>query len=351
MGDLDDGDGFDEISKAGDRQSPDEAFDASGGQLPRYSTSGTGSPVTGRPIQKLENQRWTDHLDPSEERDVIRLAKAGDPEAKERLFRCFNKGLRKIAGNVKYGGPPFAEKLSAARVGLFEALKGYDPKRNNKFWTYARKFVVGVIPRGADGSPLPPQAVMESLLSAHHALETHPAAAIAWLAQSYGVDLGQLAYDPAAEAQRQQVTTQHQQAMQQLQHQYQQLQAQHQHWHNQRLQYLQNQILDYAKDKAHWPEIENEVYHQIAAIRDQRPGLYEIDPMAVLKEAEKRALSITGVNERRSAAENKRKADDAKRLASINMKTGGMSRSPSNVGRDMWSGDTWTSAYDRATRR
>jgi hypothetical protein len=58
------------------------------------------------------------------------------------------------------------------------------------------------IPRGQDGQPMAPPQVLESLLSAHHALEQNPAAAIAWLAQSYGLDLGQLGVNPATSAEQ-----------------------------------------------------------------------------------------------------------------------------------------------------
>jgi hypothetical protein len=69
----------------------------------------------------------------------------GDPEAKERLFKCFQKALIKVAGKPKYDGPPFDERLSAAEVGFWKALAGFDLTRNNGFWAYARKFVEGAV--------------------------------------------------------------------------------------------------------------------------------------------------------------------------------------------------------------
>ena len=138
-------DGVDDIANVSNRQTPDEAFEASGGQLPRYSTSGPGSPVNGPPLRKLADLRSSDHLDPNEARDVIRLAKAGDPEAKERLFKCFHKALIEVAAKPKYDGPPFDERLSAAEVGFWKAFAGFDQHRNNGFWAYARKFVEGAV--------------------------------------------------------------------------------------------------------------------------------------------------------------------------------------------------------------
>ena len=144
MDDLED-DGFDEIANVSKRQTPDEAFEAGGNSLPRYNKTGPGSPVKGPRIKKLEDERWGDHLEPHEERDVMHAAQAGDGPALERFYACWHKTLLSVAGDPKFGGPPFDEKLSAARVGLFRALKGFDPKRNNGFYAYAIKFIKGAV--------------------------------------------------------------------------------------------------------------------------------------------------------------------------------------------------------------
>src|SRR5262245_55319054 len=109
MNDSEDGDLFDEIAGFSARQTLDEEFVAAGGTLSRYKTTGPGSPVKGTPIPKLEDQQWWGdryHLSRDEERELIRKAKAGDPSAKDRFYKCFNKKLIKVAGNAKYGGPP-----------------------------------------------------------------------------------------------------------------------------------------------------------------------------------------------------------------------------------------------------
>jgi hypothetical protein len=141
----DEGDGYDDFIKAGSRQTPDEEFVASGRKLRRVNRTGPGSPVKGPPIKKLEDQRWADHLGHNERRDVLLSAKAGDPAAKERLAKSYQKALIKIAGKAKYNGPPFDERLGAAWVGFWRAFKGWDPDRNNGFWAYAAKFVRGAV--------------------------------------------------------------------------------------------------------------------------------------------------------------------------------------------------------------
>jgi hypothetical protein len=162
-----------------------------------------------------------------------------------------------------------------------------------------------VIPRGPDGNPMAPPAVMESLLVAHHALETHPAAAIQWLANSYGVNLGELAHDPRSAAQQ----AQYAQAAQQLQNQLAQMQAQHQQWHAKRMQYIQREAENYIREKDYWPSIEDEVIRQVNAVKETNPGLVEADPLAVMKEAEKRA----GHHWRRDQAERHRSEEKGRR--------------------------------------
>src|SRR5215472_6498930 len=95
---LGDGDGFEEIAKAGTRQTIDEEFAASGRKEPRINKTGRGSSVTGPKIKKLADRdcRWTDHLSPDEEHYVIRKAKDDDPEARDGLYRCYHKALIKI---------------------------------------------------------------------------------------------------------------------------------------------------------------------------------------------------------------------------------------------------------------
>ena len=120
MNDFEDADdGCDEIANVSNRQTPDEAFEASGGQLSRYNKTGPGSPVKGQPIRKLADLRWTDHLDPNEARDVIRLAKTGDPSAIDAPGQELSKDLIGIAGQTKYNGPAFEDRLSAGWRGFW----------------------------------------------------------------------------------------------------------------------------------------------------------------------------------------------------------------------------------------
>jgi hypothetical protein len=203
------------------------------------------------------------------------------------------------------------------------------------------------IPRDpATGQPMPAPAVMESLLAAHHALETHPQAALQWLANSYGVDLGQLGSNPAAAVQQQQYA----QAAQQLQHQLAQLRVEQQQWQAQRQQYLQREVEGLINGKDHWPSIEDEAVRQVNAVREQNPSLFHMDPLRVVRDAVERAEKICGISDKQSAVEARKKADEAKRLASMNVRSV-LSKSPSNISGDMWSSDNWRAAYDKASGR
>jgi hypothetical protein len=206
------------------------------------------------------------------------------------------------------------------------------------------------IPRGPDGNPMPAQSVLDHLLAAHAMLESQPGPAIQALANSYGIDLRQMAHDPQAAAQQQQIVSQYAQQVQHLQAQVAQLQSQRSQYQSQRAQWLQQQALEYLKDKEYSPEFENEIHHQVAAIRDRNPAQFEIDPMSVLREAERRAYKFTGHGDKSSAEEAKKKADEAKRLGSMNVKSK-IGRSPSGVSGDMWSPDNWEAAYSKASGR
>jgi hypothetical protein len=143
MDDLEgfEGDAFDAIQKFSERQTVDEEFNASQDfqdKAPR------GSPVKGDAIKRLEDERWHNHLDHNE-REVVRRAKADDEFAKEELYKCFHKTVLDIAGDPKHGGPEFKDLVAAGAVGLWEAAKRFDPRRNNGFYAYARKFIEGEI--------------------------------------------------------------------------------------------------------------------------------------------------------------------------------------------------------------
>src|SRR5262249_22556042 len=110
---------------------------------PRYNKTGSGSRINGEPIPKLANQRWKDHLGRDEARDVIRAAKGGDPAARERLVKCYQKKI--IAHAARYVVPAVDERVAAGWVRLWKALARYDLKRNNGLIAYAWKFIDGEI--------------------------------------------------------------------------------------------------------------------------------------------------------------------------------------------------------------
>jgi hypothetical protein len=208
----------------------------------------------------------------------------------------------------------------------------------------------GRIPNAPDGRPMAPATVLETLLQAHDALESNPMSAIAYLAQSYGVSLAALAHDPEAAGAQQQVVAHHQREVQQLRQQLAQMQAQHEQFQRQRFNYVHHQTLQFFEGKEYSPDLEQEIHHQVAALRDRNPALFQADPMAVLREAEKRALKFTGHGDKSAADEARKKAAEAKRLASLNVKSV-VGKSPSGISKDIWSNDNWGAAYDRATRR
>ena len=80
------------------------------------------------------------------ERDLVLAAKAGDEVALEGLFETYppiQRIVRSLSRRYDPEGQVPEELGAAARLGLFEALRGFEPRREIKFTTYAFNFVRG----------------------------------------------------------------------------------------------------------------------------------------------------------------------------------------------------------------
>lgn len=151
---------------------------------------------------------------------------------------------------------------------------------------------------------------LNRLLSAQDYLDRDPAGAIAWLAQSYGVDLANLASNPPAPQPQPQLDpvvshlTQHVSTLEQ------QLQS-----------FLQSQTLGVvekvAQSKPHWAAVENDLLRIIPLVRDANPGasheeiLEAAYEQAVWTNPQVRAQMLA----EQKAAEEKAKADAVKAKA------------------------------------
>src|SRR5262249_20865403 len=211
------------------------------------------------------------------------------------------------------------------------------------------------IPRGTDGQAMSPPAVLESLLQAHYTLEQNPAAAIQFLAQNYGLDLAQMAFDPVAhqqaEMQRQQVVAQYENVIRQLDYKYQALQQQYAQAQQQRLAYVQQEAAKFFEGKEWSSDLEQETLHQVAALRDRNPSLYHADPLSVLREAHTRALKVLGMQAKQDQVDAKKRADQAKKPSELNVRTHGLSHAAGAASQGMFANDTWDAAYARAQKR
>jgi hypothetical protein len=83
----------------------------------------------------LTRYRWRHEVDGSEDRDLLRLAKAGNDSAKIALAQNYHRLVLKIAN--EYYGPPLDERIGAGVWGLCEAIARFDLRRNTGFGTYA----------------------------------------------------------------------------------------------------------------------------------------------------------------------------------------------------------------------
>jgi RNA polymerase primary sigma factor len=76
-------------------------------------------------------------LSPEEERALIIKAKDGDEDAFQKIIIANQKLVVKEALKYYFKGENFLDLINEGNKGLIEALKRFDPKRDNRFYTYA----------------------------------------------------------------------------------------------------------------------------------------------------------------------------------------------------------------------
>ncbi len=86
-------------------------------------------------------------LNPEEERELIIKAKQGDNEAFEKVIIANQKLVVKEALKYYFKEDNFLDLVNEGNKGLIEALKRFDPERENRFYTYAMWWVRSEIRR------------------------------------------------------------------------------------------------------------------------------------------------------------------------------------------------------------
>jgi hypothetical protein len=114
----------------------------------------------------------------------------------------------------------------------------------------------------------------------------------------------------------------------------------------QREQYLTAEISRFADGKDYWDKVQPEIERQIHGLKATDAARVEQDPLWALTEAHDRAVKQAGILTKEVAAERKRKADEAKRLASLNARSNG-GQSPITASRNIWDNASWGAIYDR----
>lgn len=193
---------------------------------------------------------------------------------------------------------------------------------------------------------VPDAQALDKLFAANEALERDPASGIQWLAQAYGVDLSRFAQQYAQEQQGEPESG-HVRALQaeiadlkrQMADTSNRVLSREQREQEARLQTLAKLEDDFAKGKDYWPDIYEDVVDQVKSIMSREPSLA---PEKVLEKAHERALKLrddisSKLNEvakkaeaEKAEAEKKRKADEAKKQASLNVR--GTNATPAKKG-------------------
>src|SRR5262249_28039504 len=118
-----------------------------------------------------------------------------------------------------------------------------------------------------------------------------------------------------------------------------------------RLAYVQQEAAKFFEGKEHSPELEEETLHQVAALRDRNPSLFHADPLSVMREAHTRALKVLGMSAKQDQVAAKKRADEAKRLSELNVRSNGLNRAPGAASAGMFDNTTWDRAFERANKR
>jgi len=181
-----------------------------------------------------------------------------------------------------------------------------------------------------------PAQAFSLLLGAQSRLDADPVGGLIQIADGYGIDLRpalqqggvmQPAQDPRVPHLEAQLREMQNRLSSQESMAHERVKAEHEA----KLTHVQKQIDDFAKDKAYWSEVQDDVMHEVQVIKAQAP---DRPPLEVLAEAYDRAIwANSRVRERiqqdqRKADEDKRKAEaEAKAKAaraanSVNVKSG-----------------------------
>jgi hypothetical protein len=210
----------------------------------------------------------------------------------------------------------------------------------------------GLVPLGDDGQPLSAPQVIESALAFDQALRQSPAEAITALAAAHNVDLAALAgaqgHGPKVEYdQFQQAYNTFQQELARQKADHQAILQQQQQDQAARYQWVSSAIDQFASGKEHWSAIEDEVIHQAAVLKSRDPARAASDPLGLLHEAEQRALKVKGIDPdtKKKSVQAKKIADQAKRMASLNVGKRGLD-SRSSTATQSWD-QTLADVYDR----
>ncbi len=192
--------------------------------------------------------------------------------------------------------------------------------------------------------------VIANWARAQAALDANPKEGLKWLANSYKVDLAELARETAQTGQGseyddvfhdprlEKISSEVAQLRAQNAHLYRTMTAREQAEQSARERQLEDMIETFSKGVPDWDAIEPHMAHEIAAVRDLEPN---ISHEQLLQKATERARWANPTTRARMLEEEKRQRDEeaakkaaqAKKVASMNMRTGASASTPAFDGK------------------
>ncbi len=114
---------------------------------------------------------------PVREADLFRQAQAGCRDSLNRLMAEHDGLVQAVLHKQALGTLPFTEALQAGRIGLWQAIRGYDPQRGWTFSTYAWPCIARRVWAAVQQAGRPTE-IPASPLSADHTPDPDPV--LAW---------------------------------------------------------------------------------------------------------------------------------------------------------------------------
>jgi RNA polymerase primary sigma factor len=127
--------------------------------VPEPATTSEGPDALGQYLRRAARTRL---LSAAEEVELAYRIESGDLQARERMIEANLLLVVSVAKRYRHTGTPLLDLIQEGTIGLIRAVEKFDPRRGNRFSTYAvfwiRQYVVRAVAEKSRLVRLPPEA-------------------------------------------------------------------------------------------------------------------------------------------------------------------------------------------------